>query len=227
MVFLHHLTPPATPCHCWLKAHAEIGLTTPWGYKRCRHCNVSGTYVAERCHYYYGYFLTERRHYYYGNFRYRFQNPAEDRTLVVNRRNGRRADKASSVAERKWITRDSGVTGECIFYRFTELWLWSYQRPHNRCVMHAVALNLVKTELENHLFLRLLLWRHAIMVWRTLRLVGLYWECWVFTAHAWWYFTSFYLDNYWCYLYERQVRYYKRQMTNNKSLCKTYTDRAQ
>lgn len=35
------------------------------------------------------------------------------------------------------------------------------------------------------------------------------------------------LDNYWCFLYERQVRYYKHQTTNNKSLCKTYADRAQ
>ena len=67
----------------------------------CSAVYVSGTYVAERCHYYYGYFLTERHHYYYGNFRYRFRNPAEDHSLVVNRRNGRRADKASSVAERK------------------------------------------------------------------------------------------------------------------------------
>ena len=33
-------------------------------------------------------------------------------------------------------------------------------------------------------------------------------------------------DNYWCYLYERQVRYYKRQTTNMKSLCKTFADRA-
>ena len=80
---------------------------------------MSGTCVAERCHYY-GYFLTERCHY-YGNFHYRFRNPAEDCSLVVNRRNGRRADKASSVAEQKRITRDSGVTGKCIFYRFTDL----------------------------------------------------------------------------------------------------------
>jgi len=37
------------------------------------------------------------------------------------------------------------------------------------------------------------------------------------------------LDNYWCYLllYEHQVHYYKCQTTNNKSLCKTYTDRVQ
>ncbi len=34
------------------------------------------------------------------------------------------------------------------------------------------------------------------------------------------------LDNYWCYLYERQVKYYKQQTSNMKALCKTFTDRA-
>ena len=33
-------------------------------------------------------------------------------------------------------------------------------------------------------------------------------------------------DNYWCYMYERQVKYYKRQTTNMKTLCKTLADRA-
>ena len=35
------------------------------------------------------------------------------------------------------------------------------------------------------------------------------------------------LDNYWCYVYERLVRFYKQQTTNMKSLCKTFADRAQ
>ena len=34
------------------------------------------------------------------------------------------------------------------------------------------------------------------------------------------------LDNYWCFVYERQVKYYKRQTTNMRSLCKTFADRA-
>ena len=33
-------------------------------------------------------------------------------------------------------------------------------------------------------------------------------------------------DNYWCFMYERLVRYYKRQTTNMKALCKTFADRA-
>lgn len=62
------------------KAHAEIGLTTAGGFKGCRRCNVTGTCIAER------------RHYYYGNFRYRFRNPAEERSLEVNRTHGRNAE---------------------------------------------------------------------------------------------------------------------------------------
>ena len=42
------------------KAHAEIGLATGGGHKGCHRCTLSGTYISER------------RHYYYGNFRYRF-----------------------------------------------------------------------------------------------------------------------------------------------------------
>lgn len=34
------------------------------------------------------------------------------------------------------------------------------------------------------------------------------------------------LDNYWCYLYERLVKYYKQQSSNMKKLCKTFADRA-
>ena len=319
--------------HGLYKAHAEIGLTTAGGFKGCRRCNVTGTYIAER------------RHYYYGNFRYRFRNPAEERSLEVNRTHGRNADRASSVAERKRIARDSGVTGECIFYRFTDLCAFDPIRDLTIDAMHAVVLNLVKTELEHHLladlgpnsaapiserdssqgglldrsdlvkslskvnwttelkegrvpsltpshdsrsksmlghwkseefskfilvapvvlrelipkkayecmclltevyhlifsermriqgwtrehceYLRHLLWRHAVM----------YEELYGLSACTENVEYSLHmpddiirhstLDNYWCYLYERQVRYYKRQTTNNKSLCKTYTDRAQ
>ena len=34
------------------------------------------------------------------------------------------------------------------------------------------------------------------------------------------------LDNNWCYLYERLVKFYKHQTTNMKSMCKTFSDRA-
>lgn len=34
------------------------------------------------------------------------------------------------------------------------------------------------------------------------------------------------LDNYWCYLYERLVKFYKHQTTNMKAMCKTFSDRA-
>jgi len=38
------------------KAHHEIGLTSAGGMKGCRRCTVSGDYVPERCHCYYGHF---------------------------------------------------------------------------------------------------------------------------------------------------------------------------
>ena len=33
-------------------------------------------------------------------------------------------------------------------------------------------------------------------------------------------------DNYWCYMYERQVRFYKQQSTDQKQICKTFSNRA-
>ena len=32
-------------------------------------------------------------------------------------------------------------------------------------------------------------------------------------------------DNYWCFVYERLVQFYKLQSTNQKTLCKTFADR--
>ena len=32
-------------------------------------------------------------------------------------------------------------------------------------------------------------------------------------------------DNYWCCMYERQVKFYKQQLTNMRSPCKTFADR--
>ena len=34
------------------------------------------------------------------------------------------------------------------------------------------------------------------------------------------------LDNYWCFVYERLVKYYKNQTSNMKQLCKTFAKRA-
>lgn len=121
------------------KAHAEIGLTTAGGHKGCRRCTLSGTYISER------------RHYYYGNFRYRFQHPCPLRKAEMNRAYGREADAATSIAERKRIARNTGVTGECIFYRFKDLCGFDPVRDMTIDAMHAIVLNLIKSELENHL----------------------------------------------------------------------------
>eukprot|EP00731_Ephydatia_muelleri_P006898 Em0003g1146a len=121
------------------KAHCEIGLTNAGGYRGCRRCFLGGTYVPEK------------RHYYYGNFRYRYRYPVESRTAVSNRRYGLQVDAATSEAERKRMSKETGVTGECIFYRLYDLCGFD---PVNDLIidaMHAMILNMVKTELEVHL----------------------------------------------------------------------------
>ena len=107
------------------KAHAEIGLTTAGGHKGCHRCFVSGTYIPEK------------HHYYYGNFQQRYHFPAIHRDPVSNREYGRQADSASFCAERKCITRDTGVTRESIFYHFFDLcWFDPVQDAVNDA-MHA------------------------------------------------------------------------------------------
>lgn len=86
------------------KAHHEIGLTSAGGMKGGRWCAVSGDYVPER------------RHYDDGHFQFRFWNPSPPRTTQEDRLSGRAADCVNTVAERKRISKGSGVTGESIFY---------------------------------------------------------------------------------------------------------------
>ena len=71
------------------KAHAEIGLTTAGGHKGCRRCLVSGEYIPER------------RHYYYGNFRKRYRYPADQRSAEDNRMYGKLVDEAPTASERR------------------------------------------------------------------------------------------------------------------------------
>ena len=81
--------------------------------------------------------------------------------------------------------------------------------------------------LEHREYLRLLWWRHAIM-YEELHGLSACTENVEYSLHLPDDIVRHStLDNYWCSLYERQVCYYKRQTTNNKSLCKTYADHAQ
>ena len=121
------------------KAHHEIGLSSSGGHKGCRRCTLSGEYVPEK------------RHYYYGYFQKRFWYPCLPRTASEDRINGQAADGAITVTERKRITKETGVTGESIFYRLYDLCGFDPVRDLVIDAMHAIVLNLIKTELKNHL----------------------------------------------------------------------------
>ena len=70
------------------KAHCEIGLTGAGGYRGCRRCNLGGTYVRDR------------RHYYHGDFWHRYRYPVELRQPTTNRQFGRSVDNATTAAEK-------------------------------------------------------------------------------------------------------------------------------
>ena len=314
------------------RAHSEIGLTTAGGYCGCRRCTVTGIYIPEK------------RHHYYGNFRYRFRFRCPLRTANDNREKGRHVDQAPSTAERRRRQKEAGVTGECIFYRLHDLCGFDPVKDMVIDAMHAVILNLVRSELEGHLltdlgenksrpvhlrdpsqggvldvkdlmhslnqvdwttelkdgrvpsispshnctgksklghwkseefakfilvapvvlrdliprecykcfcllhniyqlvfcepmrvlgwsndhciYLESLLWKHAIMYEEIYGLAACT-ENVEYSLHmpedVQRHSTP---DNYWCFMYERLVRYYKRQTTNMKVLCKTFADRA-
>ena len=308
------------------KAHHEIGLTSAGGHKGCRRCQVGGTYVPER------------RHYYYGNLRQRFWNPCQPRTAEEDRINGRAADRATTIAQRKRICKETGVTGESLFYRLYDLCKFDPVKDLTIDAMHAKVLNLMRTEAsllladlgqnsslqpserdpsnggvlgcqslalalekvewtpelkdgrvptfckdgqrlshwkaeefskfilvapvmlrnlipkkcydcfcllkviydlvyskrlriegwqtEHHDYFKKLLWLHAILFEE---LYGLS-ACTKNLEYSLHMTEDIHrhslLDNYWCYLYERQVKYYKQQSSNMKLLCKTFADRA-
>ena len=92
------------------KGHSEIRLTSAGGLHGCRRCKVTGKYV------------TERRHYYFGDFNERYFSPAERRDVDENRQFGKHVDNAGSVAERSRRSKEIGVTGETIFFRLYDIY---------------------------------------------------------------------------------------------------------
>ena len=121
------------------RGHSEIGLTSAGGKHGCRRCNVTGEYIEQR------------RHYYYGNFRQRCNSPPS-RTAEESRRSGQLIDNASTTVEKARLSRDFGVTGECIFYRLYDLYQFDPVKDLVIDAMHAIVLNLVRRELEDHVF---------------------------------------------------------------------------
>lgn len=120
-----------------MKAHAEIGLTTAGGRKGCRRCKVVGEYFPAN------------RHYYYGNFLYRYRFRPQLRTAQNNLESGIQVDNASSQAERTALVKQSGVTGVSPFYRLRVLCGFDPVQDMVVDSMHAISLNLIRTELDH------------------------------------------------------------------------------
>ena len=255
-----------------------------------------------------------------------------------DRENGKAADKARSIAERKRIYKEMGVTGETIIYSLYDLCGLNPIKDLTIDAMHAIVLNLIRSELELMLAdlgsnsglppsdrdpsngglldrtslkcaldsvqwtaelkdggrlpvfckdgQKLSYWKaeefskfilvapfvlrellpkksydcfcllkdiYCLVYCKQLRIEGWHQEhCEYFRNLLWKHailFEEIYglasctenveyslhmtedikrhslLDNYWCYLYERQVKYYKHQTSNMKALCKSFADR--
>ena len=81
-------------------AHSEIGLVTHSGYKGCRRCYVTGTYFANSCR--------------FGQYQQRYRFPAKSRDAQIYRKHGKDVDSETSLARKKALIKDTGVTGETI-----------------------------------------------------------------------------------------------------------------
>ena len=119
-------------------AHHEIGLTSAGGHKgsACRRCQLCGVYVAEK------------QHYYFGGFQRRYWTPCALRTVLEDRKHGKAADQVRSNAEEMRICKETGITGETIFYRLYNLCGLNPIKDLTIDAMHAIVLNLIRSELE-------------------------------------------------------------------------------
>lgn len=113
-------------------AHAEIGLVSCSGYKGCRRCDVTSEYINSHCR--------------FCNFQKRYTYPCKRRTAIKNRLYGKQADLVKP-AQRKALVKKTGVTGETSFYRLFDLCQFNPVYDHVIDAMHAVSINLIRTEL--------------------------------------------------------------------------------
>ena len=299
-----------------MKAHAEVGLTTAGGKKGCRRCDIEGTYVPSR------------RHYYYGDYLSLYHNRPRPRKADESLKRGLEVENALNKTHRAELSKQYGITGVCIFYKWYSLCGFDPVNDLSIDTMH-VVLNLVRSELEKLLTctdannsvlvdrtklasaLRYVPWTSELKDgripaitggsdpthlghWKTEEFVKFalvapyvlhsitsrpHYECFhilhricqmIFSKNLringwgkeeivllerllWVHAITFERlygiehctenlkyslhipndiirhsspDNYWCFVYERLVRFYKQQSTNMKNLCKTYIDRA-
>ena len=99
-----------------------------------------------------GKYVAERRHYYFGDFNERYYVAAEKRDAEENRQFGKHVDSAGSYADRCRRSKETGVTGETIFFRLYDLYGFDPIKDLVIDAMHAVVLNLLRRELEDHIF---------------------------------------------------------------------------
>ena len=118
-----------------MKAHSEVGLVSSSGYKGCRRCEATAKYCANHCR--------------FGNFQYRYRFPVTPRNAETNRMHGRAADNATTVSERKLITKQTGVTGETILFHLFDLCGFDPVKDQVIDVMHCICLNLIRN-VEEH-----------------------------------------------------------------------------
>ena len=88
---------------------------------------------------------------YYGNFQKRSRFPAMKRTAEGNRKLGKEVDSAATEAERKRLSKQGRVTGETILYKLYDLCGFDPVQDLVVDVMHSLALNLIRSELEQRL----------------------------------------------------------------------------
>lgn len=79
---------------------------------------------------------------------YRYKHPPPPRNASSNRQYGIEADHASSNAQRKELVKENGVTGESLIYRLYDLCGFDPVYDVVIDVMHAIELNLDKSEME-------------------------------------------------------------------------------
>ena len=72
-------------------------------------------------------------------------------SLETNQKYGKDADQAATTTQRKALIQETGVTGESILYRLYDLCGFNPIKDSVIDAMHAVVLNLIRTEIKKHL----------------------------------------------------------------------------
>ena len=115
-------------------AHAEVGLVCSSGKSCCRRCMVEADYI--------------NNHNRPGDFQYRSVYPCQPKSAEEIRCQGKKADCAKTNQEKHSIRSKYGVTGESPLYTLYDLCGLDPIKDGVIDIMHALSLNLVKSELK-------------------------------------------------------------------------------